>query len=126
MPEFQTEGMHTNEFLVSEANGDRSRAAVRIANGQNLTAGAVLGKVTADGTYAEYDNAASDGTETAAGILFAAVDASTAEADGVAYIRDIEFNKAEVTWKSGALQADIDAGLADLEAIGIIGRDSDA
>lgn len=38
-----------------------------------LKSGIVLGKITATGKYGPYDNAAVDGRETAAGILFSAV-----------------------------------------------------
>jgi hypothetical protein len=40
----KTEGKHCAEFLVSEANGYRSREAVTVLSGQNLNAGAVLGR----------------------------------------------------------------------------------
>lgn len=39
------EGRHAGEFLVSEANGHRSREAIAVAAGQNLKAGAVIGKI---------------------------------------------------------------------------------
>lgn len=41
------EGQHPGEFLVSEANGYRSRATVTIASGQDLKAGHVLGEIVA-------------------------------------------------------------------------------
>ena len=117
-----TEGSHAGEFLVSEANGSRSRDAVVVVSGQNLVAGAIVGVVTASGKIAEYDNAAVDGTEVAAGVLFEAVDASAADANGVVVLRDAEINLSEVTWKSGASQGDIDAGVADMLALGIVTR----
>jgi len=40
-----TEAFHTAEFLVSEANGSRSRESVIIAASQTLAAGAVLAQV---------------------------------------------------------------------------------
>jgi len=43
-----TEGQHAGEFLVSEANGRRSRETITVASGQDLSAGTVLGKITAD------------------------------------------------------------------------------
>lgn len=43
-----TEGQYTGEFLVSEAPGTRSRETITLLSGQNLKAGAVLGKVTID------------------------------------------------------------------------------
>lgn len=40
-----TEGTHAGEFIVSEANGNRSREKVTVLSGQVLKAGAVLGAV---------------------------------------------------------------------------------
>src|SRR5438128_11443402 len=40
----KTEGKHTAEFMISEAAGHRSREAVTVLSGQNLSAGAVLGR----------------------------------------------------------------------------------
>lgn len=40
-----TEGVHAGEFLLSEAPGDRSRENVTVLSGQDLAAGAVVGKV---------------------------------------------------------------------------------
>src|SRR3546814_754989 len=39
-----TEGRHAAEFILSEASGMRSREAIVVAEGQNLPAGAILGK----------------------------------------------------------------------------------
>lgn len=45
-----TEGRHAAEFLISEANGTRSRETVTLITGENLIAGAVLGQITKAGT----------------------------------------------------------------------------
>lgn len=109
-----TEATRAGEFLLSEANGTRSRESVTVTGG-SYPAGQVLGKVTASGKYAAYDGDATDGTEVAAGVLYDAVDASTADATGVAIVRDAEVK--------GALLTDNDAdGTADLAAVGIIVR----
>lgn len=109
-----TEATRAGEFLLSEANGTRSRESVTVTGG-SYPAGQVLGKVTASGKYAAYDDTANDGTEVAAGVLYDAVDASTAEATGVAIVRDAEVK--------GALLTDNDAaGTADLASAGIIVR----
>jgi hypothetical protein len=43
---------HPGEFILSEANGQRSREAITIASGAGIiAAGTVLGKVTATGKY---------------------------------------------------------------------------
>ena len=57
---------------------------------------AVLGKATASGKYKELDPAAVDGSEVAAGILYDAVDASAADAEGVAIVRLAEVNATEL------------------------------
>lgn len=126
-----TEGMHAGEFLVSEANGgstgvSRSRDSITVLSGQNLVAGAVIAKVTASGKYVERANAAdvaSDGSETAVGILFDAVDASAGDTTGVIIGRDAEFNATEVTYKTGyVVDTDDTAAKAELLAVGVIAR----
>lgn len=111
-----TEAFHTGEYLISEANGTRSREEIVCASGHGvLPAGQVLGKVTASGKYAPYSNAANDGTEAAAGILYASVDTTSSDAAGVGHVRDCEV--------ASALLTGLDAnGTADLKAIGIIVR----
>ncbi len=47
-----TEQTHMGQFIVSEANGHRSRSAVTFLSGQNVVAGQVLGKITAAGAVA--------------------------------------------------------------------------
>lgn len=116
-----TEAYHTGECILSLANGDRSLEQVVVVSGQNLPANAVVGKVTASGKYAVYANGASDGTEVAAGVLVAAVDASSADAPGVIVARDAELKSSGINW--GASDGTgITAGTADLLALGIVIR----
>jgi len=111
-----TEARRPGEFMVSEANGHRSREQIVVASGEGvLEAGTVLGVVTASGKYAAYDDAAADGTEAAAGILFAGVDATSADANAVAIVRDAEVIGARLTGSNAN-------GEADLAALGIIVR----
>lgn len=110
-----TESRYAGEFLVSEANGHRSRENVTVAAGADLKAGQVLGVVTASGEYAAYAPGATDGTETAAGILVANVAAASAAKAGAAVVRDAEYNKNEVDGLDAAAEA-------DLAALGLIGR----
>ncbi len=118
----QTEAIHKGEGKLSEANGTRSREQITVVSGQNLGAMFVVGKITATGKYAQYDNAAADGTQTAAGILVGAVDASGADQLGLLLARDAEVDYDLLQWKAGMNQSDKDAGVADLAAIGIIVR----
>lgn len=116
-----TEGKTALECVVSEANGNRSRDQVTVVSGQTLKACDVVGKITASDKYAIYNDAAVDGTEVAAGILGYDVDASGADAEGVIIARDAEVNADELGWNAQAQPA-IDAGTADLAALGIIAR----
>ena len=117
----QTESRHAGEFLISEANRYRARANITVLSGQNLPAGSVLGKITASGKYKDYDNAAVDGSQAAAGILYEAVDASGGDMKGVAIVRDAEVDDDVINWNA-EVGADITAGVADLLALGIIVR----
>jgi len=206
------ETRHAGEYLVSEANGNRSREAGKLASGNNLVAGAVLGQVTsasdatADGEnvgngtssaptlgtaaingtyiltctaeavdagtfsvatpggalladltvgvayvsshinltisdstedfdigdiftvdviigeYGEFDAGASDGTQTAATILYSGVDASTAEQKCVVTKRDTEVDGGALAWKTGTTEVQKATAIASLATSGIIVR----
>lgn len=111
-----TEARRTGEFLISEASGTRSREEVTIAAAAGaMVAGTVLGKITASSKYVAYNNAAADGSEVAAGILYNAVADLAVDQKVAAYVRD-----AEVT---GIRLTGLDTpGTADLKALGIIVR----
>ncbi len=210
-----TESNHAGEFIVSEASGSRSRESITVLSGQNLNAGAVVGKValgaatsaadagnTGDGTmgavtvgadaqvgaytlsiieaatnagdfqvvdpagdvvgigtvavafeggglsftladgatdfvvgdkftitvaagsgkYKEWNPASTDGSQTAAGVLYDAVDASSADADGVIVARDAEVNASELAWFTGATSDNKTTGKSQLADLGIIAR----
>jgi hypothetical protein len=118
-----TAGRRAGEFLVSEANGSLSRDVITIASGSGvLAAGTVLSRLTANGQYTAYDNVGTDGTQTAAAVLYDAVDATSAAVVAVAIVRQAEVNAAELTWAAGVDAAGITAGIADLATAGIIAR----
>lgn len=116
------EGRHAAEFLVSEANGHRSRETVTIASGENLEAGTVLGQVSADDTYKLYDPGNADGSETAAAVLYDAVDASDGEEPGVIIARDAEVAAEALTWFEDASESEIETGTGELADEGIVAR----
>lgn len=122
-------GPGTACYLVSEANGTRSREVVTIAQGQNLLPGAVLGKVTATGKYVAVDPAngsgeggTPDGSQTAVAVLFAAVDTTAAEKPGVITARDAEVAAHALAWPAGMTEPQKTAALAQLAAVGIVAR----
>jgi hypothetical protein len=116
------EGRYAGEFIVSEGNGRISRETITVLSGQNLQAAAVLGKVTASGKYKVLAPAAVDGSEVAAGILYDAVDASAADAEGVVIIRLAEVNAAELVWPAGITAGQKTTALGQLAAVNIIAR----
>lgn len=82
------EGKRTGEFLISEGEGAISREAVTIKKRAAVyEAGTILGKVAATGLYKAYDPAATDGSETAVGVLYETTDASAADTVAVAIVR---------------------------------------
>ena len=118
----QTEAIHKNEGNLSEGNRTISREEITVVSGQNLGAMFVVGKITATGKYKEYDNAAADGSQAAAGVLIGAVDATSGDKKGVILARYAEVDYDTLQWKAAMSQGDKDAGVADLAAIGIIVR----
>lgn len=109
------EGKHTGEFLLSEGNGTISREEILIdASAGALVPGTVLGKLSA-GEHVAYNNAGTDGEQTAVGILYAAVPNSADDQKAVKIARHAEVVESELT----GLDAN---GKADLLALGIVCR----
>ena len=113
----KSEGKHTGEFIVSEANGYRSRDEVTVASGENLVAGQVYMLVGGEAVALEYDSDVGPAVS-AAGIIYDNVDASAAAKQGTAIVRDAEVNLAKLTYTDQP-QALV---VADLLALGIITR----
>lgn len=119
-----TEGKYPGEFLMSEANGTRSRDTVTVVSGAGvIEPGTVLGKITASGKYTTALLASNDGSESAAAIALYGCDATSADASVVIISRDAEVNSNMLVWG-----ADIDttnekaAAAVLLAAKGIIVR----
>lgn len=110
------QGNFTAEFLLSEANGTRSREQVTVAAAAAaMVAGTLVGKITATGKYKAYNSANTDGTEVAAGVLYHDVPDSTSDQKAVIIARDAEVQSSELTGSDAG-------GVADLAAVGIIVR----
>lgn len=116
------QGPVIGDFLKEELfTPDYCREPVTIASGQNLVAGAVLGKITVGGAYAAFDNDAGTGIETAAGILLYPVDASGGALPGLILARGpAVVSKGGLTWAAANDADDILAGLAELLTLGIV------
>lgn len=123
MPVLQQNLKTTGHYLISEANGYRSRDVGIIKSGSGvLLAGAVLGQVTATKKYAPYNPAANDGTQTACAILFEGCDATSADSERVLTRRDAEVVSALLVYSAGMSDANKAAALSSLETRGIVGR----
>jgi hypothetical protein len=107
-----TEGRHAAEFILSEANGHRSRDNGILKTGENLPAGAVL--MDDAGKLVQYE----DGTGAeAVGVLIYPTNAAADTA--VSYVaRDAEVNGKKLTFAD----TDTSGAIASLAAIGVIVR----
>ncbi|MBO6775862.1 MAG: head decoration protein [Marinibacterium sp.] len=119
-----TEGKHAGGFLVWEVLRDYIRETVTIASGAGkLAPGTVLGKITTGGKYTVLTPGATNGSQNAAGIVWAGVDATDADAPGVVVLRGPAIvNRHEIIWPEGATEAQITAATTALAALGIILR----
>lgn len=118
----KTEGYHAGHFIISEANGHRSREVVTIKQGEVLSAGAVISLQTSTNKYIGYQN---DETALAAkAILFDNVDATDGDVEAVAIVRDAEVNGSDLQWETSEDTGDRDAAVTDLATVGIIVRGS--
>jgi len=119
-----TEGRHPGEFLMTEANGQRSRENITIASGAGIIApGTVLGRITTSGKYLASAVGATDGSQTAAAIALYGCDATSGDANISAITRDAEVNGSILTYHPDRDQAaEKTAAQGDLAAVGIIVR----
>lgn len=75
-----TQGMITKAVTIASTAVDASSSPTSL-----LQPGLLLGKITASGFYAQYADSASDGTQTAAGILMDWVDLKAGDPAGSAH-----------------------------------------
>ena len=119
-----TEGKHAGGFLVWEVLREFNRETITITSGAGKVApGTVLGKITTGGKYTGLAPAATNGSQNPAGILWAGVDATAADALGVVIQRGPSIvNRNELVWPAGATEAQITAATTALAALGIMLR----
>jgi hypothetical protein len=126
-----TEPRHAAEFLLSEANGFLSRDVVTLqSNGSTeikYPAGAVLAQLTANKKFVWYDNAGSDGSEVARGILLSACTVpATGDLKAVVIMRHAEVAGSDLEYDpgltGGALTTAKAEAVTDLAAHQIIVR----
>lgn len=118
-PTYGDEGTSRADDLFASHNHKEDRE-ITLVTGQNLTRGAVLGKITASGKYTLSLAAAVDGSEVPVAILGQDTDASAADKVTFAYEKGT-FNERALTLGAGHTLDSIRAGLRDL---GIFMHDS--
>jgi len=124
-----TETQHPGEFILAEPEPKLSRETVTVTApaATKLEPGHVMAKLAATGKYVEYDNAGSDGSEEAHGILYGEVDntAGVAPADFTAVVvtRLAAVRKDDLQWNSGVDASGKTAAYTDLAANHVIALD---
>ena len=120
-----TQAPNLGDLLKYEAPNLYSRDQATVAAGQNLPLGAVVGRETATSKLKALDPSASDGTEIAAGVLAQAVDATLIDReDAILIARHAIVARGALIWPAGVTTAQRAAAIAQLEARGIVVRDS--
>lgn len=106
------------DVVKSEPRLHAGRDDVVIASGSGvMVPGRILGTVTASGEYRPWAPGATDGSQTASGILLQNVDATAAAKPAVALVRGTaEVVAQALVWPVGATTAQKNAALASLEA----------
>lgn len=92
------------------ADGDYTTRKVTILSGQNLKAGAVIGKITASGKYILSLSAASDGSQTPDFVLGQDADASAGDVEALAFETG-QFNASALTLGTAHTISSIREGL---------------
>ncbi len=118
----KTESVYTGEFLVSEGNNSISREQVSFAASLTMLPGTVVGKASADGVYSSLDPSAVDGTETAAGILYAGKVTDASGGDGVIIARLAEVVDSLLVWPVSITDEQKAAAVDQLAGLDIILR----
>ncbi len=119
----QDESARLGDIVKWEEDNDYSRDTVTVLSGEDLTIGAVLGKVTASGKMVELNPDASDGCEAAVGILTADCDASAADVQAVMVARESIVVASGLVWEATVTAGEKVTAIAELKALGIIVRD---
>lgn len=115
-----TQGIQTGEFLLSEADGTRSReqVTVTIAGAVALPSGQVLGKITVSGKYVAHNTGAADGSQNAAAVLYNPLPGVNGDVKATVFIRDCEV----IGNRLNGGTAPAAPAIAALTALGIIVR----
>lgn len=122
MPTY-TELNRIGDVLKREFDPLHNRETVVLIDGQNLRAGAVLGRITTGGKYTAHAAAASDGSQNAAAVLLFDAVASGADAPAVVLLRGpAVVSDGALIFAAGITGANRLAAVTALAALGIVAR----
>ncbi|BDG76573.1 MULTISPECIES: head decoration protein [Wolbachia] len=116
-----TETNNLGDLLKYEASNLYSRDQIIVAKGQNLKLGAVVAKKTEDGFIRVLNPTATDGTQTAIGVIASDVNAKE-NAKGVIIARGAMLADHAVVWPANITEEQKTAAIKQLEGRGIIIR----
>jgi hypothetical protein len=119
----QSEPNRLGDWLKFEEDNLYSRDEVTVISGQNLATGTVVGILTASGKATQLAPAASDGSETAAGVLLLPVDASSGERPGVIIARHAICSAHGLVWPASITGPQKAAAISQLKSLGILVRE---
>lgn len=124
MPAILNESAYPSDWLKSEADAYYSRDTIIVASGAGkVLSGTPLGKL-ASGKYVPAAASGSDGSQTAVAVLFEDVDATSADAKGVAISRYATVSHAGLVYPPTINDAPKRAALnGQLAAVGILVRE---
>lgn len=109
---FTSQGTLTPDGLLA-GHDDLQTRQITLVTGQNLTRGALLGKITASGKYTLSASAAADGSQGPAVILAETTDASGGDKVTVAYFGGV-FDENAITYGTGHTAASTREVLRDV------------
>ena len=119
------EGRHPAEFILTEANGQRSRGSGRISYNNVVVPGQivkVLNAATTDSPTEYAPLVAGAGNAAAAIVIYGAAPISGTPIDVAVIQRDAEVNGKILTWPAGIDNTQKAAALTALAALGVIVR----
>ena len=120
-----TQPKHLGDLLKYEAPNLYSREQDTVAAAQNLALGTVVSRETATAKLKALDPAASDGTESAVGVLGNAVDATLIDReDAILIARHAIVARGALVWPNSISAAQKNAAIQQLAERGVLVRDS--
>ena len=120
-----TQPKNLGDLLKYEAPNLYSREQDTVAAAQNLALGTVVGRETATAKLKALDPAASDGTESAVGVLGNEVDATLIDReDAILIARHAIVARGALIWPNSISAAQKNAAIQQLAERGVLVRDS--